>query len=254
MAQHQLQVILDVPLATLGPLNILNDFRARRGLPPSRNLISSAVLMTKAELGNSSVYPRYDSFRHNNSFLITDERNCRLWITGLPATCTVHALLEGIRGIGPVFACQIITPNLPGAQPWETAAASLTFFTSDAANRFLQRAAVRPFTVARHVAKAARHRIHAESTHVNGRSRVLRIVGHPTIVRPQYLAHVFEACWLVRFDTDFVRFHADESGGWNEITWAFGSFRGQAQVIHTKINRYLVGSARAMYLADPCAF
>ncbi|KAI0456655.1 hypothetical protein F5B21DRAFT_522456 [Xylaria acuta] len=254
MAQQHPRKILDVPLATLGPLNILNDFRARQGLPPSRSLISSAVLMTKTELGNSLAYLRDDSLRRNNSTLIPDERNCRLWITGLPAICTVHQLLEGIRGIGPVLACHIITPSSSGAKPWETAAASLTFFTADAANRFLQQTAVRPFSVANHVAKVVRHRIQAESTHVNGRSRVLRIVGDPTIVRPQYLARVFSEYWLIRFDTDFVRFHTDRSGNLNQITWAFGSFRGQAQVIYTKINRHFAGHARAMYLADPCVF
>ncbi|KAI1750954.1 hypothetical protein F4782DRAFT_531989 [Xylaria castorea] len=252
MAQQQYREILEVPLATLRPLNILNEFRARMGLPASRNLISSAVLMTKTELGNSSTYPRYDSLRHNISALILKERNCRLWITGLPATCTVHEVLKVIRGIGPVSACQIIAPNSSGAKPWETAAASLTFFTADAANCFLERTAVRPFIVANHVAKVVRHRIHAESTHVNGRSRVLRIVGDPNIVRPQYLAQVFSESWLVQFDTDFIQFQPDKNGKWNEITWAFGSFRGQAQVIYTKINRYLVGHAQAMYLADPC--
>ncbi|KAI0443617.1 hypothetical protein F4803DRAFT_549887 [Xylaria telfairii] len=255
MAQQQPLETLDVPLVTLGPLNILNEFRARQGLPPSRNLISSAIFMTKTELGNRLPYPRdyslHQNDNNNNSALIVDKQNCRLWITGLPAQCTVHTLLEGIRGIGPVFACHIITSC---AKPWDTAAASLTFFTADAANRFLERAAVQPFTVAKHIAKVSRHRIHAESTHVNGRSRVLRIVGDPMIVRPQYLAQVFSENWLIRFDTDFIHFHTDSSGAWNEIIWAFGSFRGQAQVIYAKINRYYVGLARAMYLADPCIF
>ncbi|KAI0864118.1 hypothetical protein F4860DRAFT_510978 [Xylaria cubensis] len=248
MAQQQDR---EIPLVTLRPLNTLNEFRAQMGLPPSRNLLSSAILMTKTELGGSSVGPRDNSLRCNNNYPILEERNCRLWITDLPAKCTVHMLLERIRGIGPVFACSIITPN---AKPWETAAASLTFFTADAANLFLERTAVRPFAVASHVAKVVRHRIHAEPIHVNGRSRVLRIVGHPMIVRPQYLAQVFSEFWRIRFDTDFIRFHANENGIWNEITWAFGSFRGQAQAIYTKTNRYFAGQARAMYLADPCVF
>ncbi|KAI1733627.1 hypothetical protein F4680DRAFT_472066 [Xylaria scruposa] len=247
MAQQQDPEISEFSLVTLRPLNILNEFRAKMGLPPSRNLVSSKVLMTKTEL----LGERDDMFRRNNNYPIPKERNCRLWITDLPATCTVHILLEGIRGIGPVFACNIITPN---AKPWETAAASLTFFTADAANLFLERTAVRPFTVASHVAKVARHRIHVESTNVNGRSRVLRIVGHPMIVRPQYLAQVFSEFWLIRFDTDFIRFHVDENGRCNEIIWAFGSFRGQAQAIYSKINRYFDGHARALYLADPCVF
>ncbi|KAI0468587.1 hypothetical protein F4859DRAFT_489638 [Xylaria cf. heliscus] len=217
--------------------------------------------MSKAEIQNyPTLPPRDDSLRHNYGAQIPDVQNCRLWITGLPATCTVHKLLKSIGSIGPtgpVYACHIVTPRLSSStlRPWETAAASLTFFTADAANRLLNRAAERPFVIEHHVAEVARHRIRTETTYVNGRSRVLRIVGDPTIVRPEYLARVFSECWFVRFDTDFVRFQAGrDRGAWNDVTWAFGSFKGQAQVVHSRINRQFVGQARAMYLADPCGF
>ncbi|GAW18088.1 hypothetical protein ANO14919_075590 [Xylariales sp. No.14919] len=206
----------------------------------------------KTQTRNSLAYQGNVLLRRNICAAIPDELNCRLWITGLPAACTVHQLLECIRGIGPVYACHINQPNSTGPKIWETAAASLTFFTADAANRFLEWNAVQPFTVAGHVTKIVRHRIRTESVPVNGRSRVLRIVGDAEIVQPNYLHRLFSGDWQIRFDTDYIQFTAGEGGGSNEIIWAFGSFRAQAHVICMKINRLFIGRVRAIYIADPC--
>ncbi|KAI1300346.1 hypothetical protein F5Y03DRAFT_397293 [Xylaria venustula] len=233
-------------------LDILNSHRARLGLGPSRNLLSSMVggIGTKPE--NSPAYQGNTSLPRNICAPIPDELNCRLWITGLPASCTVHQLLEAIRGIGPVFACHITKPSISGPKVWKTAAASLTFFTADAANRFLQLNDLQPFTVSGHRTRIVRHRIRTESVNVNGRSRVLRIVGDPEIVHPGYLNRVFSEEWMIRFDTDYIQFAADGEGKANEIIWAFGSFRAQAHIICASINKCFIGRAMAIYVADPC--
>ncbi|KAI0199144.1 hypothetical protein F4808DRAFT_471828 [Astrocystis sublimbata] len=246
---------MEAPLYTLNPLNTLNEFRAELNLPPSRNLISSAVFMTKSELAHLSAYPRDSLVRCNTPSHTNksppasrelEKQNCHLWITNLPPQCTVHALLEGIRNTGPVSACEVITPM----SAWGKAAASLTFFTAEGANRFLAQIALRPFTVQDHIASVSRHRIHVDSTIVNGKSRVLRIVGHPSIVNPMYLTWYFSECCPLKIDTDFMEFLEGEGG--NEVTWAFGSFRGQAQVVYSRVNHDWFGLAKAMYLADPC--
>ncbi|KAI1428348.1 hypothetical protein F5Y12DRAFT_782761 [Xylaria sp. FL1777] len=253
MAQSQPQETLHVPLTSLEPLHTLNAYRAALGLGPSKNLISSTTGTLEIPQENSLAYQGNTALRRNICAPIPNELNCRLWITGLPATCTVNQLLGCIRGIGPIYACHITKPNSTGAKVWETAAASLTFFTAEAANRFLEQDALHPFTVADHRTKIVRHRIRTESVNVNGRSRVLRIVGDPRIVHPDYLARVFTHDWTVRFDTDYVQFTPDADGGAaNEIIWAFGSFRAQAHTICMNINKAFVGRAQAIYVADPC--
>lgn len=158
--------------------------------------------------------------------------------------------LGSIRGIGPVYACHLTDPTQGGPKIWETAAASLTFFTADAANKFLARHAIDPFTVGGHKTKIIRHRIKTRGSAVNGRSRVLRIVGHPLIVDPEYLHRVITQEWGVRYDTDTMQ-HTPGAET-SEIIWAFGSFRAQAHIIYGNINKYFMGHARAIYVADPC--
>ncbi|KAI1356957.1 hypothetical protein F5Y01DRAFT_8185 [Xylaria sp. FL0043] len=252
MAQQQIPENKFVPLVTLEPLHTLNAFRFSLGLGPSRNLISSTLGAKEIPPENSPAYQGDTSLPRNVCAPIPAELNCRLWITGLPEGCTVNKLLSCIRCIGPIFACHITRPKQAGTKAWETAAASLTFFTADAANHFLEQDAVRPFTVDGHRTKIVRHRIRTESVDVKGRSRVLQIVGDPEVVRPEYLERLITEEWNVRFDTDFMRFEADEERKLNKIVWAFGSFRAQAHTVCMKINKYFVGRAQAIYIADPC--
>ncbi|KAF2968155.1 hypothetical protein GQX73_g5424 [Xylaria multiplex] len=241
--------MLNVAITDLHPLAFLNAFRFHMGLPPTYNLISSGIY---GGVGNSQAYQGNTRLSRNICALIPEELNCRLWITGLPPNCTVHELLAHIRGIGPVYACHINEPTITGSRIWPTSAASLTFFTADAANYFLACDAVRPFTVDGYVTNIVRHRIRTESIPVDGRSRVLRIIGNANIVQPDYLRRIFSDLWHIRFDTDYIRLVDNGSHGVNEIIWAFGSFRAQAHVIHMKINRYFANHAQAVYIVDPC--
>ncbi|KAI0113944.1 hypothetical protein GGR51DRAFT_578207 [Nemania sp. FL0031] len=248
---------------SMQPLTSLNEHRSRLGLPPSRNLISSPAYNMENRSRNSPAYQGNLALRRNVPAEITDEENCRLRITGLPRDCTVHQLLGSIRDIGPVFASHIIHPSsspplqLDSATDlsiWETAAASLTFWSAPAANEFLRRHDARPFTVENHQTRVIRHRIRTESVDVNGQSRVLRIVGDPSVVNPDHLERVFSYDWQIVYDTDYVQFNRNFGGGYsNEVIWAFGSFRAQAHTVHKNINRCFAGRAQAVYMADPCA-
>jgi hypothetical protein len=248
------------------PLTTLNAYRAHLGLGPSRNLISSALDNTQAsaqpivneekdEPENSPTYQGDISLARNMCAPIPEEENCRLWITGLPPGCTVHQLLGGIRGVGAVYACHINAPIQSGPKVWETSAASLTFFTAEAANQFLAQHAASPFTVEGHTTTIMRHRIRTEAVAVNGRSRVLLIVGDPELVQPDYLSQVFTDSWEIAYDTEYIEFKPAEEGEGdkeNQLVWAFGSFRAQAHAILVNINTYYRGRAKAFYLADPC--
>jgi hypothetical protein len=276
---------IEVPVLTAEPIITLNAFRENLGLGPSKNLISSpaydarlrqpsshlrspppCVSPAAAESrvcqephrhGRERSSPAYQgdpNLPGNRCAPIPDEQNCRLWITGLPAECTVHQLLGKIEGVGPVYACHVNAPILSGPKRCSTAAASLTFFTADAATRFLNESKKKPFAVDGCETSIMRHRIKTESVPVSGRSRVLLIVGDPDIVRIETLAFLFSEIWHIRFDTDHVLFMpSEQEGGRNKVVWAFGSFRAQAQVIFTNVNRYFEGRAFALYQSDPCS-
>ncbi|KAI0505260.1 hypothetical protein F5B22DRAFT_651886 [Xylaria bambusicola] len=254
MAPHQRPESWLVPLLDLAPLHYLNEFRKLHGLGPSRNLISSIITETEVDKetqleNNSPAYHGNKTLRRNICADISQEQSCRLWIMGLPPTCTVHQLLSCIRGIGPIFACHLTPPRVDGTKIWETSAASLTFFTADAANKFLARHIADPFTVGGFKTKVVKHMIKTKGVSVNGRSRVLRIVGDPDIVQPELLYCVITEDWGVNFDTDYIHFNP---GTTNEIIWAFGSFRAQAHIICVSINTVFEGRAQAIYIADPC--
>ncbi|KAI1147148.1 hypothetical protein F4825DRAFT_471842 [Nemania diffusa] len=262
MAEQQDEETIGAALITLEPLVSLNNHRAQLGLPPTRNLISSAVYMEGRELqrnqgaegqqGNSASNQGGSSLRRNDSTPVPEELNCRLWITGLPGYCTVNDLLRNVSGIGPILSCHVINPVKVESQNWETAAASLTFFSASAANLFLQQCAVRPLMVGSNTATVVRHRVPTESVEVNGQSRVLRIVGEWNIVSPGYLNALFSENWGVQFVTDYMNFHPQAEGRHNVIIWAFASFQGQAQIIFNNLSRNFVGQVRVTYMADPC--
>ncbi|KAJ8123926.1 hypothetical protein ONZ43_g234 [Nemania bipapillata] len=252
----QPEEILDAALVTLEPLSALNEFRARLGLPPSRNLISSPAYFQGTQEETSPANQGDASPSRNVNAKIPDEENCRLWITGLPPKCTVKQLLVCITGFGPIFSCNVIQPELPENDVWSAAAASLTFFSAPAANLFFQRYTTKPFIVNECVTMVERHQVPAKSVDVDGQSRVLRIIGDASIVYPDNLKRIVKEEWGVAYemgsDSEITGFTPAIQGRWNEVVWAFGSFHGQAHTVFDNVNEIFAGRARAMYLADPC--
>ncbi|KAI0884381.1 uncharacterized protein GGS22DRAFT_189510 [Annulohypoxylon maeteangense] len=273
-------------------LEALNLHRRRLGLDPSQNLIGSGLSrMPEGELFpflsiisptrpyndengdpdgllSSSISaeniisdrdyppaPRYRGNRalsRNRSADIPHEMNCRLWIAGLPPNCTVSELLREVRDIGPVYATHIVPPLIHGTKVnIATSAASLTFFTASAAHMFLLRHSVYPFTVCGYTTCVSRHRIRTKPVPVDGQSRVLLITGDPEIVNPETLTSLFVEKWNIRFETDFMKYTPGK--GCNEIVWAFGSFRAQAQAAYIRLSQYPSRNITILYKPDPCA-
>ncbi|KAI2638092.1 hypothetical protein GGS21DRAFT_549133 [Xylaria nigripes] len=204
--------------------------------------------------GNSLAYQGNTQLSENVSAPIPEMENCRLWITGLPPDCTVNQLLRYIRGVGPIYACHISQPKVSGPEVWKTATASLTFFTAEAANLFLQRSATNRFTVSRYVTRIARHKIRTRSITVAGQSRVLKIRGNPKFVTPEYMRDSFKR-WNIKYDTDYMSFTPGEKGRPNELIWAFGSFRAQALAVYTHLwtEHVQCGHLMVRYDRDPCS-
>ncbi|KAI0852334.1 hypothetical protein F5Y00DRAFT_258741 [Daldinia vernicosa] len=197
-------------------------------------------------LGNSSL-------PHNMSADVPEDENCRLWITGLPPKCTISDVLGAIRGIGRVYSLHINPPvhNEKTGKLFPTSAASLTFFTANASNRFLLLQSQHPFSVKGWRTKVGRHRIRAKPFLIYHLSRVLVIKGSPKIVTPENLTRIFIERWGVRFDTDFIDYRPGEQS--SEIIWGFGSFRGQAHSVYINITDQLSGVVTVSYGQDPCA-
>ncbi|KAI0133203.1 hypothetical protein F4776DRAFT_671571 [Hypoxylon sp. NC0597] len=207
--------------------------------------------------------PRYlgnPTLERNKSANIPEDMNCRLWITGLPPACTVSDLLGAIKDIGPVYASYVVPPpenDKKYGNTIRTSAASLTFFSETATNRFLQRHAVHRFTVGNHITTVGRHRIRAEPIPAGRKSRVLIIKGNPKIVTPQNLARLCAGPWNIQYNTDFIKYRPGKES--NEIVWAFGSYRAQAQAVFWAIDKPWAGLSKeeaetvaVNFAPDPC--
>ncbi|KAI0119297.1 hypothetical protein F4814DRAFT_458632 [Daldinia grandis] len=193
------------------------------------------------------------SLPHSMSVDVPEDENCRLWITGLPPNCTISDALGAIRGIGRVYSVHINPPvyNEKTGRYFSTSAASLTFFTANACNRFLLLQSQYPFSVKGWRTRVGRHRNRAKPFLVYHLSRVLIIKGSPEVVTPENLTRTFIEQWGIRFDTDFIEYRPGEQS--NEVIWGFGSFRGQAHTVHINITDKLSGVATVRYGQDPCA-
>ncbi|KAI0834604.1 hypothetical protein F5Y06DRAFT_300456 [Hypoxylon sp. FL0890] len=230
---------------------------------PSSVPAGLSQLVTSEGSTDWSPNPRYrgnPSLERNRSADIPDEMNCRLWITGLPPTCTVSDLLGAIKDIGPVYASYVVPPPndyKKNGKSIRTAAASLTFFTEIAANRFLARHSVHRFTVGDHITTVGRHRIRTAPVPVGRKSRVLVIRGNPEIVTPERLARLCLESWNIKYDTDFIKYRPGKES--SEVVWAFGSYRAQAQAVYWAIDKPWDGLTKEQaetvtvnFAPDPC--
>ncbi|KAI2463440.1 hypothetical protein F4781DRAFT_437412 [Annulohypoxylon bovei var. microspora] len=192
----------------------------------------------------------------NRSADIPNEMNCRLWIAKLPPNCTITDLLKEVRDVGPIYATHIVPPLIHDSPTRSrasipTSAASLTFFTASAANLFLLRHMIHPFTVGGYTTTISRHRVRTKPAPVDGQSRVLVITGDPEVVNPEKLTQLLIERWNIRFDTDSMEYTQGQQS--NEIVWAFGSFRAQAQAVYIRLSQYSEKEVNIRYDSDPCA-
>ncbi|OTA86502.1 hypothetical protein M434DRAFT_153235 [Hypoxylon sp. CO27-5] len=245
-----------------------NHDKPRSFPPPEKPSIpdtSASVSQSKTDEDSTDEVPnpRYlgnHALERNKSADIPDEMNCRLWITGLPPACTVSDLLRSIRGIGPVYASYVVPPpknDKKHGDSIRTSAASLTFFTVAATDRFLQRHAIHRFTVGDHITTVGRHRIRTAPIPAGRKSRVLVIRGNTKIVTPENLARLCAGPWDIRYDTDFIKFRPGLAS--NEILWGFGSYRAQAQAVYWAIDKPWAGLSKeeadtvtVNFAPDPC--
>ncbi|RYP63400.1 hypothetical protein DL771_009298 [Monosporascus sp. 5C6A] len=184
---------------------------------------------------------------------LPDHMNTAVWITGLPSDCTHQDVLAQLRGIGKVYSLHINKP-IDGPDPTRplkpNCAASLAFFTSEAAQTFLQRCRLTPFRVKGRRAFVRPNLNKVPPYYDYGVSRVLIIQGLREYVTVEwlnwYLREVVEMFW----DTD--RTFLQEIGAENRLEWRFGSWKSQAEAAHRAIYNKLGEWMTVSYGRDPC--
>lgn len=184
---------------------------------------------------------------------VESSQNVRFWVTGLPPSITTTELLGAIRGVGSIFATNIVKPQLPEAkgdnrQRVRTSAASITFFTAAAGNIFMEKT----LKIGDYEALVRPNRIATAPMLQNNRSRVLVIEGDRDLVNPKNLQRL-AATWDIQYVTDSI-VYTYYGGARSRVFWAFGSFRAQAHAMFLRLRELsATGKVYVRYGIDPCA-
>lgn len=185
----------------------------------------------------------------NISANIPDRENCAVWITNLPATCTIRDLLQALMHCRPgrVWASHINPPE-EGRHPH--AAAKIIFYHPSEARRFLD-LCFHPGIMIENRRMCAiynKQRVAAQD-YTFPTSRALEIKGEKSIVNETFLRSLFERHF--RFDDEAVVVLA-EFEDVRVIEWRFGSMRAQAGAAYKLLER-MYPCVDIRYATDPCA-
>lgn len=185
----------------------------------------------------------------NISANIPDHENCAVWITNLPATCTVRDLLQALMHHRPgrVWASHI---NPPEEGRHRHAAAKIVFYHPSEARHFLD-LTMQPGIVIqgrRMCAIYNKQRVAAQR-YTYPTSRALEIRGDKTIVDETFLRSLFEQHF--RFDEEAVEVLADLPDV-RVMEWRFGSMRAQAGAAYKLLER-MYPCVQIRFATDPCA-
>ncbi|KAI0100726.1 hypothetical protein GGR51DRAFT_563826 [Nemania sp. FL0031] len=203
-------------------------------------------------VGPGSNYLGNPSLALNKPAPVEDSQNVRFWVTGLPPDTTASEFLGAIRGVGSVFAINMVKPQLPEddndkRRRVRTAAASITFFSVDAGKAFMKKT----LQFGTYTAQIVPNRISTAPMPRDGRSRVLLIEGHADLVNPESLERLADD-WMISYITDSINYTSIGEKR-NRVFWAFGSFRAQAHAVYLRIRKELAGKVYVRYGTDPCA-
>ncbi len=201
----------------------------------------------------AGVSPNYRGSYHvarNLSANIPEEENCSVWITRLPGDLTTNQLLAAIRNTGRVFASAI----QPSVFHDGTAAAKVTFFAAESAQKFLKAANEHPgFWVGGRWALVRPDRIRIrEVVRPAEHSRVLRIAGPSALVAEEVLHERFSRNFVYQID-EVIPLILGE--GIDVYEWRFGSYRCQAQWAWRMIREdslFQAQGVRVRFERDPC--
>lgn len=203
----------------------------------------------------AGVSPNYRgdyTLARNRPANIPTEKNCSVWITGLPPTVTTHQLLGAIRDVGRVWAAVLSPPTMTNV----TAAAKVTFFTAEAAQTLLARCngpGPGGLPVGDRIARVQPDRnAVAAATEPIDHTRVISIAGPTDVVNESYLGAYFSSTFVYEVD-EVIWLVAGRAI--NIIEWRFGSYRCQAQWAYERLRQdqvFLERGVRVNFERDPC--
>ncbi|KAI1115896.1 hypothetical protein F5Y14DRAFT_460076 [Nemania sp. NC0429] len=244
-------VIVEEPSASITTSRTLTSITTIIAHRDPREPISSSRPAPAAP-AQSLRYQGDPNLKLNVAAKVESSQNVRFWVTGLPPSITTQELLGAIRGVGSIFATNIVKPQLPEAagdnrqRVW-TSAASVTFFTPEAGNIFIKKS----LKFGKYEALIRRNRIATAPMPENNRSRVLIIEGDPELVNIENLERLV-ALWDIQYITDSIAYTS--CGSTNRVFWAFGSFRAQAHAVFLRLRDLSAGGkVYVRYGTDPCA-
>ncbi|KAK0723632.1 hypothetical protein B0T21DRAFT_414017 [Apiosordaria backusii] len=246
---HDNQMILNQSLPFVGDTEMPNQVLSHVG----NQQISSQLLPYAGSQQMSENYKGRRDILANHSADIPDIHNTSLWITGLPADVTVHQLLKTISGFGRVLAVYINEPDKDNGHA--LAAAKLTFFEQDAAQRFLFRYRVHGLSVGNLLATVRFNRVRVEEkSYPENASRVIVVIGSRKVAKEDWIREQLTSRGIY-YDTDEIIENVNPITGWVRLEWRFGSYRGQASQAY-RVLRGAEGRKHGLVIAfgpDPCA-
>jgi hypothetical protein len=184
----------------------------------------------------------------NASADISDDENCALWITRLPADTTHHDLLAQIRGTGGrIYACVINPPTKIGHHH---SAAKVVFFERSAAERLFDKGQRGEFIVGGYRCNVAWNRIKTGEQKLGCiRSRALVVMGDPKFVNEDALLDWFSGRFMFDLDEAVTYMTRDRQA---IIEWRFASYRCQAEAAKMALAREQPDVV-CRFGPDPCA-
>ncbi|KAI1080366.1 hypothetical protein F5B20DRAFT_540358 [Whalleya microplaca] len=141
-----------------------------------------------------------------------------------------------------------MSPQL--TQGWATSAARVTFFSPQAAQIVMQHARTKGVFVGGKRVFVNMDRNAVEPQASNGRSRVLLIRGHSSIVNPASLRAFFERRF--RFQTEAVVDYTPPGSFFGNVEWRFGSYCMQAELAHQYLQQELGNLVSFEWGTDTC--
>ncbi|KAI5917986.1 hypothetical protein F4810DRAFT_694145 [Camillea tinctor] len=160
---------------------------------------------------------------NNHSAPIPKSMSTSVFISELPSSCTIHDVLNEIRGCGKIWASNLIPPQ----QNYATAAAKVVFWNREGLERFLQRWADGNFIVGGRQPKVVMNDYHSAPKGDSPSSRVLRIAGPSHIVNETYLRDFFRDKFTFEVDEVIVLLNEPYVNE-NTVEFRFSSYRAQA--------------------------
>ncbi|KAI1396490.1 hypothetical protein F4819DRAFT_504367 [Hypoxylon fuscum] len=229
-------------------------------MDPVHNTLPPAVASSLAK--NTILTSNWREHRapiENKEDDIPDNKNCSVWITGLPRDITYPALFSKLRGTGKIWSVTIKPPT----DFYRNAAAHVEYWHSGGLRRLFQKVIDQQFIIGNARPQVTHSRIKRGPRLWSDKSRVLIVEGPSEIINYDFLMNFFRD----RFEPNVDSFRMLANNGVQAVTWwafiayATQSARAEQAILDVQKNRddrsseecELWDRVQLRYARDPCA-